>query len=436
MFEKTFCSSPWFHVRLTYDGSFESCRWAKDPKREHRFQEQTIMDYYNSNQMKSLRQELLSGASPSACNSCYYEESFGKLNGRRRQLLKSAVDTNNFALTLRSSPHYKNFEYSYLNNGVANLAPVDLQIELGNTCNSACIMCIPEASSRLEKDYHTLNKINSRLFLKPNLSTAWTRDKSLVNRFVNELLAIPNIRYIHFLGGETLFEETFYTICEELIKHNRAKDIIVGTTTNGTIYNNRVQNLINNFKQFHLGISIEAVTKLNDYIRWPSKIDNIKNNIKKFLNLRKTNNGLYISLRITPTVFTIYEIDQLFEFMIANNVIAESCNILHSPACLRVELLPENIRTEIVLKLEKLIKYYNLNFNEIVNVRRSDQIDQVTANVILDYYQFICNYKLPTDAEQSRQDLVSFIKAFENLRGNSILHYLPKYEKFLRSYGY
>ena len=436
MFEKTFCSSPWFHVRLTYDGSYESCRWAKNPERQHQFRNTTIMQYYNSDQMKSLRQELLSGESPDLCTSCYYEESFGKLNGRKRQLNKSAIDTNNFALTLRSSPHYKNFEYSYLNNGTANLAPVDLQIELGNTCNSACIMCGPEASSRLEKDYNTLHNINTKLFAKPNVSTAWTRDKSLVDQLVDELINIPNIRYIHFLGGETLYEESFYTICEELIKHDRARDIIVGTTTNGTIYNDRVQNLIDNFKQFHLGISIESVTELNDYIRWPGKIDNITANIHKFLDLRKTNNGLYISLRITPTVFSIYEIDQLFEFMIANNVIAESCNILYDPACLRVELIPEDIRAEIKQKLEKLIQDNDLNYNEIVNVRRSDQIDQVTANVILDYYKFVCNYKLPADAEQSRQDLVSFTKSFEKIRGNSIIDHLPRYEKFLRHYGY
>ena len=436
MFEKTFCSSPWFHVRLTYDGSFESCRWERNPRRQHRFQDKTIMEYYNSDQMKSMRQQLLSGDSPESCAGCYYEESFGKLNGRKRQLLKSAIDTNNFALTLRSSPHYKNFEYSFRNNGAADREPVDLQIELGNVCNSACIMCGPEASSRLEKDYHALHKINARLFAQPAVSTPWTRDKSLVDRLINELLTIPNIRYIHFLGGETLYEESFYTICEELIKHNLAKDIIVGTTTNGTIYNDRVQNLINNFKQFHLGISIESVTELNDYIRWPGRIKDITTNINKFLDLRKTNAGLYVSLRITPTVFSIYEIDQLFEFMIDNGVIAESCNILHNPACLRIELMPDDIREEVKQKLEKLIHNHNLSYDQIVNVRRSDQIDQVTANVILDYYKFVCNYELPADVEQSRQDLVSFTKSFEQIRGNSVLNHLPRYEKFLRHYGY
>ena len=436
MFKKNFCSSPWFHVRLTYDGSYESCRWAKNPQRDSSFQNQSLMQYYNSGQMKSLRQQLLNGESPDHCSTCYYEESFGKLNGRLKQLNKSAINIDEFDFTLRSSPHYKNFEYSLHNNGLADLAPVDLQIELGNTCNSACIMCGPEASSRLETDYHKLNAIDPILFLKPNSYKSWTHDPALVNRFVEELVSIPNIRYIHFLGGETLYEESFYTICDQLIKHNLAKNIIIGTTTNGTIYNERIQKFIENFKEFHVGISIESVTSLNDYIRWPGKINSILPNIDKFLNLRENNPGLYISLRITPNVFSVYELDKLFVYMLEHGVIAESCNILYNPLHLRMELIPEDIRNEIKEKLKILIDYYELSKEKIINVRRSDQISQVTANVILDYYQFICDYQLPDNLEKSRYDLINFTKAFETIRGNSILDYAPRYEKFLRHYGY
>jgi sulfatase maturation enzyme AslB (radical SAM superfamily) len=394
------------------------------------------MQYYNSDQMKLFRTQLLNGEKPDYCSTCYYEESFGKINGRIRQLNKSAIDVNNFNLTIRSSPHYKNFEYSLNNNGQADMAPVDLQIELGNTCNSACIMCVPEASSRLEQEYHKLHKINSSLFVKPKTYKSWTKDENLVKKFVQEIISIPKLRYIHFLGGETLYDESFYTICDQLVAHGIAKDIIVGTTTNGTIFNNRIQKFIENFKQFHLGISIESVTPLNDYVRWPGKIDSILPNIDKFLQLREANPGLFISLRITPNIFSIYDIDKLFVYMIENHVIAESCNILNNPQHLRMELMPNDIRNEVKEKLEKLIDYYELKKENIANIRRKDKIDQVTANVILDYYQFVSNYDVPDDVENLRRNLIDFIKSFESLRGNSILDCAPRYEKFLRNYGY
>lgn len=436
MFNKTFCSSPWFHVRLTYDGSFESCRWAKSPQRTNKFPNTTLLEYYNSNQLKAIRQDLLQGRSLEMCSNCHYEESFNKINGRLRQLNKSAIDVDNFDLTLRSSPHYENFLYSYENQGSANLSPVDLQIELGNICNSACIMCTPEASSKLASDYVKLNEKNPTLFSRPSQYTAWNRDPKNLQQFIDELVNIPNLRYIHFLGGETLYEESFYTICEHLIEKNIAKNIIIGTTTNGTIYNTRIEKFIQNFKQFHLGISIESVSELNDYIRWPSQIQNVLENVDSFLQLRKSNPGLYISLRITPNIFTISQIDQLFLYMIENQVIAESCNILSEPECLRMELLPDDIRAVVKEKLSNLIEKYNLYKENVINVRRSDQISQVTANTVVDYYKFICDYEQPHNIEKLRYDLVSFIKTFESIRSNSILHYVPIYEKFLRHYGY
>lgn len=438
MFQDTFCSGPWFHVKLTYDGSFRMCRWGQEQRDSQTptLNTHSIVEFYNSSKLKKLRQDLLAGEQPEHCGACYYEQSHSKLTGRHRQLNKSAVDVNNFALTMRSSPHYNNFKFSLDNNGQANMQPVDLQIDLGNTCNSACIMCQPIASSRLGKDYIKLNKLDPVLFDDIAQYTPWTKNAELVESVVEQIGKIGNLKYIHFLGGETLYDETFYHICDELIRAGIAKNIIVGTTTNGTIYNDRLQHYIKNFKEFHLGISIESVTALNDYIRYPSDVKTVLHNTKQLLELRLSNPGLYVSLRITPNIFSIYELDQLFEYMIEHQVIAESCNILFDPKQLRMELLPDDIRQDIKSKFEFIINKYNLSKSSIVNVRRSDLIPQVTANVILDYYQFICTYQPPTDIEESRYELVKFLKAFETIRHNSIIDYAPRYEKFLRAYGY
>jgi sulfatase maturation enzyme AslB (radical SAM superfamily) len=435
MLKDSFCSSPWFHLRLTYDGSFEECRWYKTKIHDTNLADTAVMEFYNSSRMKSLRQDLLDGKKPAGCETCYYEGSFGKLNGRTRQLLKSGIQTNNFLLTARSSPHYERFLHSYQTQGHSDHWPTDLQIDLGNTCNSACIMCDPVASSQLHTEYKRLHKINSTQFANPADYRSWTRNPETLERFIKELITIPDLKYIHFLGGETLYDPAFYTICERLIEAGLAKNIIVGTTTNGTIYDARVEQLITEFKEFHLGISIETVTPLNDYIRYPGKIDNILANIDRFLALRN-NSQLYISLRITPNIFTISEIDQVFEYMIEKNVIAESCNILFEPAVLRIELLPDDIRNEIIVKLDQLIAKYNLRKTDHVNIRKSDIIPDVIANVVLDYYQFLTTYQRPGDADVARTQLVRFLKTFETNRQNSILDYAPRYEQFLRHYGY
>jgi hypothetical protein len=433
MFDKSFCSSPWFHLRLKYDGTFGECRWGKKSAGLN-FANTSIMEYYNSEQMSRMRFQLLNGEKPKNCEICYYEETFGKLNGRIRQLNKSGIDKNNFALTTRSSPHYKLFEYSQNNNGQAKYEPVDLQIDLGNVCNSACIMCEPFSSSRLTADYDKLSKTHP-LFAKPTLYKSWTQDPTLLDKFVNEIAEIKNLKYIHFLGGETLYDPAFYKICEKLIDAGISKNIIIGTTTNGTIYDSRIERLINEFGGFHLGISVEAVTPINDYIRYPGKLVDIIPNIDKFLELRKTSN-LVISLRITPNIFTIYDIDLLIKFMLEKQVIAESCNILYKPAHLRMELLPNDIRQETIVKLKKVIEEFKLEKHNIVNVRVAESFKKVISDVAYDYLNFLQTYSPLADEEELRYKLVNFLQGFESLRENSILDYAPRYKEFLRSYGY
>lgn len=435
MFSKSFCSSPWIHLRLNYDGFFVPCRWASSKDKKYHFSNTSIMEFYNSDQMNFFRLELLEGKKPDWCSNCYYEDSFKKINGRTRQLNKSGIILNHFDLSLRSSPHFNHFNYSNENKGLSNYYPVDLQIELGNICNSSCIMCNPMSSSKLANDYIKLNKLEPTIFKNITNYKSWSNDPDLVKKFIEEIGNIPNLKYIHFLGGETLYDPVFYKICNRLVELGISQNIIIGTTTNGTIYDKRVEDLIPKFKEFHLGISIESVTSLNDYIRYPSSVDTILKNIDKFLSLRKLTT-LYISLRITPNIFSIYEFDKLIEYMIENQVITESCNILNNPACLKMELLPEDIRQEVIDKLEIVVQKYNFTKNNVVNLRVRSSVNKVIGDIAIDYLNFIKSYKAPSNSDQLRFELVKFLKSFESIRNNSILDYAPRYTEFLRSYGY
>ena len=104
---------------------------------------------------------------------------------------------------------------------------------------------------------------------------------------------------------------------------------------------------------------------------------------------------------------------------------------------LRMELMPDDIRQEIVLKLENVIKKYDLiKNNDIINVRNKEFINSTIANNIIEYYNFIKNYTISENIEEDRYKLVRFIKTFEKLRDNKITDYAPRYTKFLTNYGY
>jgi MoaA/NifB/PqqE/SkfB family radical SAM enzyme len=437
----SFCSSPWFHLRIDPTGNYLPCRWGSDQTYsvdhqtiKHNVRNTSLKEYLNSDLMNSVRRELLNGNSPGMCSICQYEEKQGKVAGRQKQLLKSGIQVDNFEKTFCSSPHWDNFKYSYNNQGKTQTQPVDLQIDLGNTCNSSCIMCDPLYSSRLVTEYQKLHKISPVIFKDSKQISDWTQDPELLDKVTKELTEIDNVKYIHFIGGEPLYMKSFYDICNRIIEADLAKNIIMGTTTNCTVYDERLEHIIKNFKEVHLGLSIETVTPLNDYVRWPSKIDQVIENIKKFLTLREKHN-VFISLRITPNLFTIYHIDQLFEFMINHQITAESCNILVYPEFLRMEFLPNNLRLDVIKHLNNLVKKYNLEKpnKKIINRRMNTSTDAIISDLVFEYIDFLENYQ---QVDQNLDSLVDFLKAFESVHHNNILDYVPEYEEFLRSNGY
>jgi MoaA/NifB/PqqE/SkfB family radical SAM enzyme len=438
MLKDSFCSSPWFHVRIDPAGRYLPCRWSSHQDITGYTVENTSMsEFINSDIMQGIRAKMLDGDPLKMCNSCYYQDQHNKVSGRQRQLLKSAITVDNFDKSFCSSPHWEQFEYSYQHSGKTNTTPVDLQIDLGNTCNSSCIMCAPTYSSKLAQEYKSLTQLDSTLFKNYPPFKNWTNDSDLVDKFVAELGKLPNIKYIHFLGGETLYLKSFYDICNRLIELDLAKNISIGTTTNCTVYSEELEHIICNFKHVHLGLSVESLNKINDYIRYPSTVEQVKSNISKFLELRSKTN-LHLSLRITPTIFSIYHLDTLFELMITKGIIAESCNILAEPSCLRIELLPKELIKVSLDKINQVIEKYQLVQSDqtIINQRRDDLVDPVITQVIFEYRNFLKTLTVPNDVELERHNLVKYIRAFEQVHKNRILDYLPEYEEFLRSYGY
>lgn len=435
MLKDTFCSSPWFHLRLTYDGSYKKCRWQRGFDPVNNINEMGILDYINSGEMSNFRLELLDGITPSGCEPCNYQDKFDKLSGRQKQLLKSGIRIDDFENSLLSSPHLQDFTYSNNNHGITKRVPTDLHVDIGNLCNSGCIMCEPYASTKLVQDYIKLYK-KSDLFYEPVKYTPWVNNKPVFEKFLSDINSIDGLRYIQLLGGETLYNQAFYDICNSLIASGKSQTCIMGTTTNGTIYKEELEHIIPKFKEFHLGLSIEAVTPLNDYVRYPGKITDILSNIDKFLALRENYPSLYLTLRITPNVFTVYELDKLFAYAIEKNITLEACNIMFKPASLRMEIMPDDIRQEVIEKLENLVDRYKLSRHNVINIRHIDKIRQVASDSVHEYLDFVKSYQVPDDIDQQRKNLVEFLKSFESLRNNTILEYAPRYKDFLTSIGY
>lgn len=439
MLKDTFCSSPWFHIRINPNGDYEQCRWGDTKGVRPTVYNMDLLDYFNSQPMRELRKELLQGKPGSICQPCLYQDQHGKLSGRKKQLLKSVIDTENFEASLISSPHFEDFYYSNFNDGESEYVPTDLQIDLGNICNGGCIMCSPKYSTRLAREYEWLAAKHPIYFKTPDQIKSWSRDHEAVERVCNSMWRIP-LKYIHLIGGEPFLHEGFWNILSALIGSEQSNKLILGTTTGGAIKDTAKDNsfgsMILKFREFHLGISIESPLALNDYVRYPSDIKVVRANIDKYLTWRNIAPGLFVSLRITPNVFTVSHLPEMFEFMIKNNVSAESCNILYHPDYLRVEIMPDDIRAKTIERLEAVVQKHGLQRAGIKNIRDKNLIKETISDLAFEYLDFLKNYQIPENAEDLRIKLGRVLRIWESRRNNSILTYAPEYENFLRYFGY
>ena len=416
-------------MRVLPSGELRYCRWMEDKKNPivSNLNQTDFLTFFQK-EMSALRLKMLQGEHISSCDQCAKMEEHGKISGREKQLLKVGIKLDNFEKTFRSSTFYNEFENSLNHRGDTELWPQDWQIDLGNYCNSGCIFCSPTYSSKLANEFKKLGLIEE---LPPK---NWTDDEGAVDRFVELLSQSKKLSYLHFLGGETLITPAFKKILLKLIEKGLNANTSIGFTTNLTVWDESIVELLKQYKEVNLGMSIECLHPINDYLRWPSKIEKVKEILEKWIQQGKQQNWL-IQFRITPTIFSIAHIKTIYDYAYTYDVGVESCNFLYNPSFMRMSVLPIDVRQNIAKELQHWINSKKLLFSEerIINTRDPNKAKDYILQDAMSYVDYLQN---GPDESSSWPALVSYLKKLESSRKNSILDYAPEYEKFLRSAGY
>jgi sulfatase maturation enzyme AslB (radical SAM superfamily) len=418
-------------MRITNSGTYEPCRWmTKDDDTRVDFTRniKTVSPQtYFQTHMSKIRTELLQGNTPTICNDCHVMEQHGKPSGRQRQLLKVGVQDKYFEKSLAGSPLRSAFDYSNNNQGNTTCTVTDWQIDLGNYCNGACVFCNPESSSSLATEFKRIGLIDQ---VPP---PSWCDDPELLGQFVTDLTQSSNLQYLHFLGGETVITPGFKKILSALVNAGLAKNISIGFTTNLTVWSDSVVELLKQFQQVNLGMSIETLTPVNDYVRYPSQQTQTQELLDRWVALGHEQ-GWLIQLRITPTCLTVHELTTVYDYAWQYGTAVESCNFINRPEFFRIGVLPKHLRELVVDTLQSWIDAHPVDVHDqIINTRDPNLAQQ---QIVQDANSYLNYLKSAKDESHRLPDLVTYLKQLEASRGNSILTYLPQYEDLFRSAGY
>jgi len=432
--KKIFCNTPWYELQIYWDGSFgiccqESHKLYPLAESHYNIKNMTIIDWFNSQPVRDFRTKMLGDSKLSECKRCYLEEEHRGISRRLRSNQKSVIFTKSaFDPSFNQSPGFDHFEYSNDNNGQTLTHPIDLHIDFGNFCNLACKMCSSQASSTIASQHVKWGIVEDKKYLGQD----WTRDPVVWDSFKQQLLSIPGLNNIHFMGGETLLTNRFEDIVDTMIANNRF-DVCFSFVTNGTIFKPGLVEKLKQFRRVGFEISMETMDDRNTYIRQGTHAQTVLKNIELYSN-ECNNTSVTLSLRPTPSLLSVGSYVDLLFFALAKKLIVKS-NLCYNPKFLSIDMLPKDVKLQYADRYRKFIN--SISVNSIDDYNASDPNNY--ASVLRDQANMclaLLDTESPLDIDLQHRLLVDHCRKWDQVYKLNARDLYPELSEIWDRYDY
>lgn len=267
------CSYPWRAAAIRPNGlTIPCCRYPHIDDLDSFVSSSNVR---NTDTWKNIRKKMLAGEKVEGCSSCYQDES-NSLISMRQYSLEKFIPINELIIPVEQ-----------------------LEVSFSNLCNLACVHCSSFFSSKwYSEDVKFARVIKSGVLENDFNFSKWDLSK------VNELKII---------GGEPFMEQRKFV---DLMKNLDLSKIDLQICTNGTIIpSTELKSLIEQCKNVYLCISLDGVGTTNDWYRWPSKFDEVIDNMMIFENWWKEKKNIYFIVHHVVNAINIFELKKFVEYM-------------------------------------------------------------------------------------------------------------------------
>lgn len=321
------CYSPWTNLDISPTGDIAPCcKFVTNHYAvKHNIKHHTIQEYHDGNLLKEVKQHMLDGVWPRGCERCHIEEQHNVKSKRQ-------LDHD------RWHQHYDQYD---IDSGTA----ITASIAFGNTCNLKCITCGPQSSSRWQKEYFDIHKIN--------IESLDFYQRDFVETFVD---TNANIIHIDIPGGEPFLSGVAQQqqMLSKYVQNGRSKYISLHYTTNATIYPNDSWWLLwQNFREIDIQISVDAVDERFEYIRFPADWKQFVGNVYRYIQATKSTSNLRMSVSHTVSAYNIFYLDEFFDWCNNAGLPTPWLGRVHRPEHMRPTVWPDLVRTTIAEKLHR-----------------------------------------------------------------------------------
>jgi len=289
-----FCALPFVQYSTYNGGRYRLCCMAREPQDvglpEVNQEELGIEKTWNHDYIRDVRKRMMNHERLPECVEC------------------ERLERNN----IMSSRQWENHIWrNELPEVIAEAQETDWQVEsplqfdfrLGNMCNLKCQMCNKEASHLVSVergemvsvglgvahgDWGPDNIADKKLaLLQPGIE--WDSFETM----------LPAVRKIKMIGGEPTVSPDMFKLLDIATERGYAKNISLSFYTNITNMQDRWLRQLGEFEKVIVNCSLEGMGTMNDYLRPPSKWDNVWRNFDKLMQFTKTPAGKRIKVRIT-----------------------------------------------------------------------------------------------------------------------------------------
>jgi MoaA/NifB/PqqE/SkfB family radical SAM enzyme len=367
--KKSFCAVPWTDLSVLPTGHYSMCCSQNQQYHLNKIPISQPADlHWNSDFMRQSRLLFADGIMPDTCQSCVRNESVG-ITSRRHRMNQRYLGSED--------PSFDDEKVQQLlsktsEDGSFSMDIVGVEIGGDNTCQLRCIQCSPSYSKSINKDYEKLGWDYNK---KNRLPIEVRTETSLDQLFENLKPLVPKLQWLKFVGGEPSINKPLANFIDWCIENNHAQNIFLLCTTNAANVKDPWIEKISHFKKILLGISVDGIGALDEWIRWPTNWKKKEQNIKKLMNR-------FPDAYIHSTLFSlnIHKLDKLVQWCRNNNYHRLMIERLNWPDELSIKHLPEDVKQDLTTKLTKLAN--ELTNDDWPNERRIIRIDDFLQRTV------------------------------------------------------
>ena len=407
---KNFCYAPFVHIYLHDKYDRKLCCLSKDGHDINKTIPTDLHEYWTSEFYQSARKKMIHDEVIPSCEHCYEREAAGEFSERDRYT--EIWKDKNIKLDLIHGNQWG--------------TPLDIELRPGNLCNLKCRMCVPNASSQLDKEVKNNKSIFTSIY--PSVNALETDGYIDINSDNIEYLLqrADQINQIKLLGGEpTIMPETI-KILETLIEKN-ILDTFLHITTNCTNTNEQFLKLIQNFNNRCYNFSIDGIGKPLEYIRYPLRSNKVAGNIIVLCrNLSQGSSAILHTLQAYSLKNTIDFLNWVVEL---HHILRESnetevdlqliVSDLKGPDWASIQCLPIDVRNKWIDEIfnSNVLDDFSNDFDEVANsdfLLVQSNIEEVLHRLRADKTQYSMNL------------LIDATKRFDVVRRQHIKDFIPE----------